>query len=85
MKRKERGSSSGIKLKVFRASCVALALLLLSLGRPGAAEASAYSFSGKADVVGLSGFYRMKGGESLIEIARKFDLGFYRTRRSEAA
>ena len=77
MKRKKRGSSYGITLKISLASCVALALLLLiSLGRPGAAEARAYYFSGKSDVVGLSGFCMVKEGESLIEIGRKFDLGY---------
>jgi L,D-transpeptidase ErfK/SrfK len=77
MNRKERSSSYGIKLKVFPASCVALALLLsISLCRPGALEARAYSLSGKSDVVGLSGSYLVKGGESLIEIARQFDLGY---------
>jgi L,D-transpeptidase ErfK/SrfK len=77
MNRKERRSSYGITLKVFRASCVALALLLsISLCRPGAVEGRAYSLSGKSDVVGLSGSHWVKGGESLIEIARKFDLGY---------
>lgn len=48
----------------------------MSLAGVRTADARAYSYNGTSDVVGLSRFYRVRGGESLIEIARKFDLGY---------
>jgi len=60
----------------FRTSCAALVLLFISLGRPWAAGAPAYSFSDKSEVIGQSRSGRVQMGESLIEIARKFDLGY---------
>lgn len=66
--------SNGTMLK---AGSVLLAVLLLTaILCPGVVEARVYSYDGGETVVGFSRSYRVVGTDSLIEIARRFDLGY---------
>jgi L,D-transpeptidase ErfK/SrfK len=71
---RRKGCTNRKMLPVSPVMLTALLLMLIS-GVPGA-EARVYSYDGAETVVGLSRVYRVKEGESLIEIARRFDLGY---------
>ncbi len=51
-------------------------LIVLLIIRATPAAAGAYSYGDGDTVIGTARGYRVKAGESLIEIARKFDLGY---------
>lgn len=71
---RKKGCNKRKMLPVNPVMLMALLLMLISVA-PGA-EARVYSYDGAETVVGLSRDYRVKHGESLIEIARRFDLGY---------
>lgn len=68
--------ADGGALKFFSALLVMAVLLVAAVCDAPAAYAQAYSYNTSRTVVGLARVYRVKPGESLMEIARKFDLGY---------
>lgn len=52
------------------------ALIVFAFASAIGGDAAARTFEPSGDCIGMSNFYRVKTGESLIEIARYFDLGF---------
>ena len=66
-----------INRTVVRAGCTLLSVLLLSaIFCPRVVEARVYSYDGRETVVGFGRSYCVVGRDSLIEIARRFDLGY---------
>ncbi len=62
------------KIILFIAAILIIYLVLLSA--PARAIYKIYSYDKSSTVVGIAKTYRVHAGESLIEIARKFDLGY---------
>lgn len=50
--------------------------MILSIGMPSSVFATAYSYNEDDTIIGFIRTYNVKGNESLIEIARKFGLGY---------